>query len=38
MQKADVLGYHQINKNDEETIKSSIEDYDVKSLYELITY
>jgi hypothetical protein len=39
MQKADVLGYHQINKNGEETIKSSIADYyDVKSLYELIVY
>lgn len=38
MQKADVLGYHQINKNGEETIKISIADYDVKSLYELITY
>lgn len=38
LQKADVLGYHQPNKYGEETIKSSIACYDVKSLYELITH
>jgi hypothetical protein len=38
MQKADVLGYHQINKNGEETIKCSIADYNIKSLYELIIH
>jgi len=38
MQKTDVLGYHQINKNGEETIKHSIAPYNVKSLYELIVH
>jgi hypothetical protein len=37
MQKAAVIGYHPINKNGEEMIKGSVEDYDIKSLYKLIT-
>jgi hypothetical protein len=36
MQKSDVLGHHRPNKNGEETIKSSVEPYSVKSLYESI--
>ena len=38
MQKTDVLGYHQINKNGEQTIKYSVSGCDIKSLYELIVY
>ena len=38
MQKTDALGYHQINKNGEQTIKYSVSGCDIKSLYELIVY
>jgi hypothetical protein len=38
MQKTDVLGYHQINKDGQETITHSIYPYNVKSLYELIIH
>lgn len=38
LQKTDALGYHQITKNGEHTIKDSVSAYDIQSLYELIVY